>query len=118
MPDAMFNAQPHATPHPAATYGKGPATSDALEQLQRSRQRLHEALEQPANTHHTPPGLGAARLLLQTALTPWAQRKPWQLVASASAVGALLVWSRPWRWLDRSTLARTALTQVLLRWVP
>lgn len=43
-------------------------------------------------------------------LRPLAKRQPLALVAGAVAVGALLVWSRPWRWALRP--------QVLSNWGP
>jgi hypothetical protein len=55
----------------------------------------------------------AVHLLLKTLLQPYANRKPVQLVASAVAVGALLVWSRPWHWVDRNALGRMGITMLL-----
>ena len=40
-------------------------------------------------------------------LRPWAKRHPLTLVAGAVAAGALLVWSRPWRWALKPHLLNT-----------
>ena len=40
-------------------------------------------------------------------LRPLAKRHPLALVAGAVAVGALLVWSRPWRWALKPHLLKT-----------
>jgi hypothetical protein len=55
----------------------------------------------------------AVHLLLKTLLQPYANRKPVQLVASAVAIGGLLVWSRPWHWVDRNALGRMGITMLL-----
>jgi hypothetical protein len=35
------------------------------------------------------------------------------LVLSAAAVGALLAWSRPWKWVDREALVRVAIPYLI-----
>ena len=51
----------------------------------------------------------AAKALVQ----PVAQRHPVALVAGAAAVGALLVWSQPWRWLLTPALLAGLLPKVI-----
>lgn len=40
----------------------------------------------------------------ETLARPVASRHPYGLVLSAAVIGALLVWSRPWRWIVRPAL--------------
>ncbi len=56
-----------------------------------------------------------AATLLQTKLEPIAREKPLQLVAGAAAIGALLVWSRPWLWFGRGAVARLLVPLILAR---
>lgn len=53
----------------------------------------------------------------QATLRPLAERHPIALVAGALLAGAVLAWSRPWRWLFRppllAALGPTVLTSVL-----
>lgn len=51
----------------------------------------------------------AAKTLVQ----PVAQRHPVALVAGAAAVGAILVWSQPWRWLLTPALLAGLLPKVI-----
>jgi hypothetical protein len=59
-----------------------------------------------------------ARLLIadaaQTLIGPVAKKQPYMLVLGAAATGALLVLSRPWRWLPRALLTPALLTPALL----
>jgi hypothetical protein len=48
-------------------------------------------------------------------VTPLAQRHPFALVLSASATGAALAWSRPWRWIFSSALLAGLLPQIATR---
>jgi len=105
--------------------------SDAADRMERSRNRLKHAL---LGAGHTPSGgtSGAARTagadLAADALRSWwighplhvggtaaidvanavlrpvAQRHPLGLIVGAVAVGGLLAWSRPWRWVVRPGL--------------
>ncbi len=93
----------------------------ALEHLKQSRMQLQAVLQRDAQTSQTTPG-GTTGLLLKTLLQPLADRKPMQLVLSAFAVGAVLAWGRPWRWLAPSALlygmsARTALHNVVTKFL-
>jgi hypothetical protein len=53
--------------------------------------------------------------LVHTTLEPIARAKPVQLVAGAAAIGALLVWSRPWHWFDRGAVARLMVPMIMAR---
>lgn len=48
-------------------------------------------------------------------VTPLAQHYPLALVLSASAAGAALAWSRPWRWIFSSALIAGLLPQLASR---
>ena len=56
-----------------------------------------------------------ATTLIHTTLEPIAREKPVQLVAGAAAIGALLVWSRPWHWFDRGAVARLMVPMIVAR---
>lgn len=113
----------------------------ASHRLAQSRSRLHQAVTM-ATPHEKPvtaPGLatGLAKDLAKGAIHQWwahhplrlvsdvtmdaaravvqpvAQRHPVVLVAGAAAVGALLVWSQPWRWLLTPALLAGLLPKVI-----
>jgi hypothetical protein len=56
-----------------------------------------------------------AATLVHTTLEPIARERPIQLVAGAAAIGALLVWSRPWHWFDRGAVARLVVPMIVAR---
>lgn len=91
--------------------------SAALDNLQRSRLQLQASLQSSSQENHAAVG-GTTGLLLQTLLQPLAMRKPLQLVLSAFALGMVVVWGRPWRWVERGDwmrklLLRGALSQII-----
>lgn len=79
-----------------------PGASVVIETLSRwwSQQPLRTTGEALADT---------ARAVLQ----PLAQRNPMGLVLGAAAVGGLLVWIRPWRWVPKTVLLAGLLPQLL-----
>ena len=50
---------------------------------------------------------------VQTLIQPAAQKHPYRLVLGAAAAGALLVLSRPWRWLPPAALTSTLMASLL-----
>lgn len=48
----------------------------------------------------------------RAALAPIAQQRPLTVLAVAAAGGALLVWSRPWRWLPQAALSSALLSML------
>ena len=67
--------------------------------------------------HSTQSGTQMASQFANEVLRPLAKRHPLALVAGAAAVGALVIWSRPWRWAFKprllSTLGPVVLSSVL-----
>jgi hypothetical protein len=51
----------------------------------------------------------------RTAVTPMAERRPLTLVLVAGATGAILFWSRPWRWIFSSAVLAGFLPRLVLR---
>lgn len=81
---------------------KAPATSVVLDTVQRWWAR-----------HPMRVGLLLAGDAAQTLIEPAVQKYPYRVVFGAAAAGALLVLSRPWRWLPRAVLT-PALTSTLM----
>jgi hypothetical protein len=88
-------------------YMSGAAKPSAEDRLAQSRERLRKAL------YRAPAPLTEA---VKTLLLPLAQRHPLGLVLGGVALGALLGWSRPWRWLATPALVVGLLPQ-LLAWL-
>jgi hypothetical protein len=57
-------------------------------------------------------GMNAADLA-NAALLPLAQRAPLALLAGAAAIGGLVVWLRPWRWLPAAALLGAVVPNLL-----
>lgn len=107
------------------------AVASASYRLSQSRSRLHQSVDKLTADPRTAPSLAtgvinqwwehhplrlatnvsadAAKALVQ----PVAQRHPVALVAGAAAVGAILVWSKPWRWLLTPALMAGLLPKVI-----
>jgi hypothetical protein len=58
--------------------------------------------------------LSVAGHTAETVVRPIAQRHPLALVATAFAIGAVLAWSRPWRWALKPALFAGLLPQLLV----
>ena len=115
----------------------GDKVAAASHRLALSRNHLHQAVTMSTSSEKplTAPGLatGLAKgaihewwaqhplrlvsdVTIDTAKTlvqPLAQRHPVALVAGAAAVGALVVWSQPWRWLLTPALLAGLLPKVI-----
>ena len=93
---------------------------NACERLSLSRDRLRTALlvsaAAPVNAK-TPLHIAGlfARDAVEAAVQPLAQRNPLGMVLGAALAGAVLVWSRPWRWLLTPALLATLLPQLAAR---
>ena len=91
---------------------------EAAERLNWSRARLRQALNESAavpNRSNSPMHLAGklANDAINRAVRPFARRNPFGLVLGAALTGALLAWSRPWRWLLSPALVATLLPQLL-----
>ena len=62
--------------------------------------------------HPLHPAAGLAEGIVRDAVAPLARRHPRTMVAGAFVVGALIVWSRPWRWLFKPALFAGILSQM------
>lgn len=76
----------------------------ASERVTLSRERMRRVLAESAAAPHGRDNpllvVGTfAKEAMETAVRPFAQRNPLGLVSAAALAGALLAWSRPWRWL-------------------
>lgn len=63
-------------------------------------------------THPLHGAVDLAANLARDAVAPLAKRHPRALVASAVVVGAVLAWTRPWRWLAKPAVFTGLLTQL------
>lgn len=76
-----------------------------------------ETLKEWWSHHALRPAMQVAAEASRVVLTPLAQHHPFGLVLSASAAGAALTWSRPWRWMFSSALFAGLLPQLASRMV-
>ena len=74
-----------------------------------------ETLKEWWSHHALRPATQVAAEASRVVLTPLAQHHPFALVLSASAAGAALVWSRPWRWVFSSAIFAGLLPQLASR---
>ena len=74
-----------------------------------------EALDGWWSNHPLRPVAQVAIEASNAVVQPLAKRSPLVLVIGAAAVGAALVWSRPWRWLFGSALFAGLVPQVATR---
>lgn len=113
---------PHSAALPgerlAASEGEAIGAADSLaadtppeRRLEASRRRLRDAMARPtphpfvdATRAATQAASRAARDASRTTLEPMVREHPLGAAAAAAAVGALLVWSRPWRWIGSALL--------------
>lgn len=94
--------------------------AEANARLTLSRERLRQALRDiaAAPDHATNPLHLAGRMAtdaLNHAVHPVAQRNPLGLVLGAAVAGAVVAWSRPWRWILTPALVATLLPPLLSR---
>lgn len=93
------------------------SSTDAAEELgahaklELSRRRLREAMARPAGhplvdatRAATQAASRAARDASRTTLEPVVREHPVGSALAAAGIGALLVWSRPWRWVGSALL--------------
>jgi hypothetical protein len=80
----------------------------------RERVRLALSVQRPAADPSGPRAAEALAAALAS-LSGLGQQHPLALVAVAAAAGALLVWSRPWRWLLAPLLVAGLRGQVLAK---
>lgn len=79
----------------------------AIERLERSREQMRAALQDPGLPLETQVVKQLARRAqetLQPIVEPMARSHPWLLVIGAAALGALVVAAKPWRWSVVSVL--------------
>lgn len=85
----------------------GPGLLDILKLTVPSAGLVIDALGQWWATHPLRASGNLVEDVADELLRPLAKRHPLALVGGAVAVGALLVWSRPWRWALKSPLLHT-----------
>jgi hypothetical protein len=87
------------------------ALSTAAERLLESRERLRRSMQRPSQRPSADPVPALAAAGARVLLAPVASRHPLVLVGGAVALGALLVWYRPWR----RTAAPAGTSQTMVR---
>jgi hypothetical protein len=81
--------------------------------LTASRAQLRQALRQSESPYPLQTVLNTAAVTAELVLQPIARNHPYRLVIGAALAGALLVRTRPWRWLPASALLAGLMPQLV-----
>lgn len=83
------------------------------EKLAASRVQLRQALSQGESAYPLQKVLNTAAITADLVLQPIARAHPYRLVIGAALAGALLVRTRPWRWLPVPALLAALVPQLV-----
>ena len=93
-------------PPAAPAFGSGPQQTSWLQRVKQLPiiSLLVESFDAWWSNHPLHAAGRVAAEASSAVVCPVARRHPWALVLAAASVGALLAWSRPWRWALRPSL--------------